>query len=236
MIYIYFSVVLFFYSFLCVIQVEIDDSDDVPEVDQSRVDREKYYIQSTGLRKRFRFCFDCDYEALSWSQLRKHVSVMHPSSTRTFVLAPQKRTGRPTRIPDPEEDDGKWFHRLNGSRIKYKFCKNCDYKTERIERLRNHVKSNHPNTKMAISPMTKIIRRCDHCNYRALSIRALKKHQKLCYEKRKMSYHCHLCNFVTEFLARFGIHVKNHFRKYTKPTFNQVNLIKCSKCNRFSYY
>lgn len=140
---------------------------------------------------------------------------MHPSSTKTFLPASHNKIGRPKQIHKrEEEEDGKWLYRQNGSRLKYKFCEDCDYKTVHLIYLRNHVKKHHPNSTMkVISSRMKIIRRCDHCNFKAFTIRDLMKHQRTCYDKKNLKYHCHMCSYVTESLVGFGLHVKNHFQK-----------------------
>lgn len=53
---------------------------------------------------------------------------------------------------DSSEDGEEWYHAPGGTRMRYKFCKNCDYKTTSLHSFEQHVKSAHSVSKVKIPP------------------------------------------------------------------------------------
>jgi len=171
-------------------------------------------------------CTFCSFSANGWYAVSRHAKYYH-SNTPPYVannsqkvykhyysylitylssyFISQEKTDNSSRKEKEE-----WHYRPNGSRYRYMFCRDCDYKSSRRAHIESHVKTLHPLSKTALPPPLRqpALYHCTLCQYKTHSKPYFDDHLK--HHRKRYDHQCHLCSYSAKSSDIINRHLKNH--------------------------
>ncbi len=199
-----------------------------------------FWTSSSGVRKRYQICGDCDYKNVRRSRLVVHVMRKHPYS-KTALPPPPKRGVRKSMMLHCSSHQCNYqtisridllMHQmiLHGERSMHHQCQFCSYSVFSARYLSFHVQRNHPENEVGERPPV-----------RDLSVFTVKDKFDF-YNPRKFKkikyQHCGDCNFKAYMRSTIVAHVKKcHPQSSTalptslKQKFQPVDSYSCSYCS-----